>query len=182
MFFVSDAFTTPLNFGDYDVFFFLGYALLTTFFFFFIVVGSQSKYAVIAGARLLVVTLSLDVFFVFVWFYFCGHAGGCAIDELIETDTLLNPTCALPPLAIALFLHTLFEAKRAPFDHAEAESELVAGHLVEFGGRTLLFLYICEYIHVFFSAFAMGAFVFAGAWGIPLIPWGLSWEVHLLLA
>jgi NADH:ubiquinone oxidoreductase subunit H len=110
-----------------------------------------------------------------VWFSFCGHSGGCDIDDVIETNTLLNPACALPPMAIALFFHTLFEAKRAPFDHAEAESELVAGHLVEFGGRTLLFLYICEYIHVFFSVFALSAFVFGGPFEIPLIPWYLYW-------
>jgi NADH-quinone oxidoreductase subunit H len=170
LFLISDGQVTPMNGGDYDLFFFLAYALLTTLFFFYVVTGTQSKYATVAGARLLVVTLSLDVFFVLVWFFFCGHSGGCAVDEVIQTNSLLNPACALPPLALALFLHTLFEAKRAPFDHAEAESELVAGHLVEFGGRTLLFLYICEYIHVFFSVFALGAFVLAGPWGIPLIP------------
>lgn len=60
---------------------------------------------------------------------------------------------ALPPLATMLFLYTLFEAKRAPFDHTEAESELVAGHMVEFGGRALLFFLLCEYVHVFFCLF-----------------------------
>jgi NADH-quinone oxidoreductase subunit H len=181
IFLISDGFTTPLNLGDYGIFFFLAYALISTLLLFFIVAGTQSKYATIAGSRLLVVTVSLDVFFMLVWFMLCGHSGGCDIDDVIETDTLLNPACALPPIAMALFIHTLFEAKRAPFDHAEAESELVAGHLVEFSGRTLLFLYICEYIHVFFSVFALSAFVFGGPWEIPLIPWSLYWRVHLCL-
>lgn len=51
------------------------------------------------------------------------------------------------------FLYTLFEAKRAPFDHTEAESELVAGHQVELGGRALLFLFLCEYVHLYLCLF-----------------------------
>ena len=162
-FLISDGFLTPLNLGDYDVFFFLAYALLTTLFFFYVVSGTQSKYATIAASRLLVVALSLDVFFAMSFLFFCGHAGGCSIEDLADVNSLLTPGCAIPPLALVLFLHTLYEAKRAPFDHAEAESELVAGHLVEFGGRALLFLYICEYLHVFFSVFSLSIFVLGGA-------------------
>jgi len=176
-FLISDGLLTPTNLGDYDIFFFLAYALLTTLFFFYIVAGTQSKYATIAASRLLVVALSLDVFFALTFLFFCGHAGGCAIEDLVESNYLLTPACAIPPLALVLFLHTLYEAKRAPFDHAEAESELVAGHLVEFGGRALLFLYICEYLHVFFSVFALSIFVLGGPWGIPLFPASLYWEV-----
>lgn len=181
VFLFSDGFTTPINLGDFGLFFFLAYALITTLLFFFIVVGTQSKYATIAGVRLLIVTISLDVFFMLVWFIFCGHSGGYDLDDLIETNSLLSPVCALPPLAIFLFIHTLYECKRAPFDHAEAESELVAGHLVEFGGRTLLFLYVCEYIHVFFAIFSLSAFVMSGPFGISFFPVNVNWLVWVTL-
>lgn len=62
IFLISDGFTIAVNLGDFSVFFYLGYALITTLFFFFIVAGTQSKYATIAGCCLLVVTVSLDVF------------------------------------------------------------------------------------------------------------------------
>lgn len=179
-FLISDGLLTPLNLGDYDIFFFLAYALLTTLFFFYVVSGTQSKYATIAASRLLVVALSLDVFFAMSFLFFCGHAGGCSIEDLADVNSLLTPSCAIPPLALVLFLHTLYEAKRAPFDHAEAESELVAGHLVEFGGRALLFLYLCEYLHVFFSIFSLSIFVLGGAWGLPLFPASLYWEIFFI--
>jgi len=49
-------------------------------------------------------------------------------------------------------------------DHVEAESELVAGHLVEFGGRMLLAFFICEYAHVYFCLFAMLTLTWGGLW------------------
>ena len=69
---------------------------------------------------------------------------------------------AVPPLALLFGLYALFEAKRAPFDHTEAESELVAGHLVEFGGRSLLFFFLCEYVHVYFCIFLVLVFALGG--------------------
>ena len=67
-----------------------------------------------------------------------------------------------------MFAYVLLEGKRAPFDHTEAESELVAGHFVEFGGRTLLIMYICEYIHVFVCIYLFCVFVLGGSWGVRL--------------
>ncbi len=166
--------------GDYDTFLFLAYGLLTTLFFYFIVLGSQSKYATIAASRLLVVVVSMDVFFTLTFLFFCGHVGGCAIEDYADVNLLLlTPACAIPPLALVLLLHTLYESKRAPFDHAEAESELVAGHLVEFGGRVLLFLYVCEYLHVFFVVYMVSTFVLGGPWGLSLLPLTLCWEIFI---
>jgi NADH:ubiquinone oxidoreductase subunit H len=179
---MADGAATAADLGDYSLLLFLAYAVLTTFFFFFIVSGTRSKYATIAGARLLVVTISFDVFSVVLWGIYCGHVGGYAFDDFYDANSFFSPTCALPPLALAIFLHALVEAKRAPFDHAEAESELVAGHLTEFGGRTLLFMYICEYIHVFFSIFLISVFVVGGPWGVSFLPYELFFDAALFLS
>lgn len=72
----------------------------------------------------------------------------------------------MPPLALTFLLYIIFEAKRAPFDHSEAESELVVGHLVEFGGRALLFFFICEYIHFGLAIFFVVALL-GGAGAVP---------------
>jgi NADH-quinone oxidoreductase subunit H len=44
----------------------------------------------------------------------------------------------------------LLEVNRAPFDLAEAESELVTGYSVEFGGFFFALYYLGEYFHLFF--------------------------------
>jgi NADH-quinone oxidoreductase subunit H len=65
-------------------------------------------------------------------------------------------------MALGLLLFCLFEAKRPPFDHSEAESELVAGHLIEFGGRLLLFFFMCEYVHMYACAYVLLTAVLGG--------------------
>jgi NADH-quinone oxidoreductase subunit H len=46
----------------------------------------------------------------------------------------------------------LLEAKRAPFDHAESESEVVAGYAVEYSGSMLLIFFLAEYLHLIIAA------------------------------
>lgn len=49
----------------------------------------------------------------------------------------------------SIFVVTLIvESKRAPFDHAETESEVVAGYAVEYSGAMLLMFYLAEYLHL----------------------------------
>lgn len=56
----------------------------------------------------------------------------------------------------------LLEANRAPFDLAEAESELVAGYSVEIGGFYFALYYLGEYFHLFFFSSIMSILFFGG--------------------
>jgi NADH-quinone oxidoreductase subunit H len=42
----------------------------------------------------------------------------------------------------------MLEAKRAPFDHAETESEVVAGYAVEYSGPMMMIFLLAEYLHL----------------------------------
>jgi NADH-quinone oxidoreductase subunit H len=57
----------------------------------------------------------------------------------------------------------LLESKRAPFDHVETESEVVAGYATEFSGIYLLTFYLVEYFHLIISANHFVIF-FMGGW------------------
>lgn len=124
-----------------------------------LVAGLRSKYAQLAAARVLLVSVLMEVTFLGLFVVLYTHAGGYGFEEVSSNSCL---AVALPPMALTMVLFCLFEAKRPPFDHSEAESELVAGHLVEFGGRALLFFYMCEYVHMFACAYLILTVILGG--------------------
>lgn len=128
---------------------------------FTVVAGSKSKYATLAAARVLLVIISMEVFFIFSFLLLYTHSGSYSLDGVLVVASQSGGLfLSLPPIACLYVVYILFEAKRAPFDHSEAESELVAGHMVEFGGRSLLFFYICEYTHLSLGLFLLIVLIF----------------------
>ncbi len=67
------------------------------------------------------------------------------------------------------FTVTLASNKRAPFDLAEAESELVGGFHTEYSGMRWSFFFLAEYSAMFFVS-ALGVILFLGAWWTGIGP------------
>lgn len=71
------------------------------------------------------------------------------------------------------FICATASCKRAPFDLAEAESELVAGYLTEYSGMRWSFFFLAEYASMFAAA-ALASLLFLGAWHPGVAPAELS--------
>jgi len=163
LFFLADGGSVYFDLWDYQLIVYFGYANLTTLYMYNIVVSVKSKFATVASVRVLLVSIFVEVFFSICFIFIYIHTGGYSFDEISAANSTNWLLAALPPIALFFGIYALFEAKRAPFDHTEAESELVAGHLIEFGGRLLLFFYFSEYIHVYFCMFLITVILLGGA-------------------
>ena len=82
------------------------------------------------------------------------------------------------PMVFLFFISALAETNRPPFDLPEAESELVAGFMVEYSSTPFLLFMAGEYIAIFLMC-ALTTLLFFGGWlsPIPGLPDGALWMV-----
>ena len=82
------------------------------------------------------------------------------------------------PMVVLFFVSALAETNRPPFDLVEAESELVAGFMVEYSSTPYLLFMAGEYIAIFLMC-ALISLLFFGGWlsPIPGLPDGALWMV-----
>ncbi|MCV2880693.1 NADH-quinone oxidoreductase subunit NuoH [Actibacterium sp. XHP0104] len=82
------------------------------------------------------------------------------------------------PMVVLFFVSALAETNRPPFDLPEAESELVAGFMVEYSSTAYLLFMAGEYIAIFLMC-ALMSLLFFGGWlsPIPGLPDGALWMV-----
>ena len=73
----------------------------------------------------------------------------------------------LLPMFVIFFISALAETNRPPFDLPEAESELVAGFMVEYASTPYLLFMLGEYVAITLMC-AMMAILFMGGWLPPL--------------
>src|SRR5258706_5789448 len=73
----------------------------------------------------------------------------------------------LAPMLIVYFVSGVAETNRAPFDVVEGESEIVAGHMVEYSGMTFAPFFMAEYMNMILIAPLTLVVVF----GVLLPPW-----------
>jgi len=75
---------------------------------------------------------------------------------------------------LVFFISAIAETNRPPFDLPEAESELVAGHMVEYSSTLFLLFFLGEFVAILLMC-ALTTILFLGGWLPPFEVAFLSW-------
>jgi NADH-quinone oxidoreductase subunit H len=71
------------------------------------------------------------------------------------------------PIFIVYFISSLAETNRHPFDVVEGESEIVAGHMVEYSGMSFAMFFLAEYANMILVS-VLCVLLFLGGWLSPI--------------
>ena len=73
----------------------------------------------------------------------------------------------LAPMLVVYFVSGVAETNRAPFDVVEGESEIVAGHMIEYSGMAFALFFLGEYANMILIS-TLTAVMFFGGWQPPI--------------
>lgn len=139
---------------------FFGYCIMLTGF------VSKSKYALLASVRCGILMLNLEVFLGLLIINLILYSESFCFSVFVVYQEYFWFFIVFFIVLGLVIIAFLLETNRSPFDLAEAESELVAGYTVEYGGFYFALYYLGEYFHLFFFSMVITILVLGG-WEYP---------------
>ncbi|WP_193178458.1 NADH-quinone oxidoreductase subunit NuoH [Oricola nitratireducens] len=141
--------------------------------------ASNSKYPFLGALRSAaqMVSYEVSIGFVIVTVLLCVGSLNLSDIVMAQTDGI-GTRLGLPntfldwhwlgllPMFVIFFISALAETNRPPFDLVEAESELVAGHMIEYSSTPYMLFMLGEYIAILLMC-ALTTVLFLGGWLPP---------------
>lgn len=115
--------------------------------------SSSSKYALLGCIRASVQIISYEVLTSSIFLILFLLVGSVNFEIIIDLQSEISIFFILPILIVNFFIATLMETNRPPFDLSEAESDVVAGYIVEYSGIIFGLFYLGEYVNIFANSF-----------------------------
>ncbi|WP_339828593.1 NADH-quinone oxidoreductase subunit NuoH [uncultured Parvibaculum sp.] len=128
--------------------------------------ASNSKYPFLSALRAAAQMVSYEVSIGFVIVCVLLTAGTLNLTEIVEAQKTVWYFIPHLPMFAIFFISALAETNRPPFDLVEAESELVAGFMVEYSSTTYMMFMLGEYVSILLMC-AMTTILFLGGWLPP---------------
>jgi NADH-quinone oxidoreductase subunit H len=124
--------------------------------------GSNNKFALISTFRVVNQLLAYEIPMVLCLLAVVLFAKTMSTQGIVVSQTI--PYFIVMPVAALIFLVcAMAEANRSPVDLLEADSEVVAGYMVEYSGMKFAMFFIAEYVSMFATAVLI-ATLFLGGW------------------
>src|SRR3954454_20605778 len=134
--------------------------------------ASNSKYPFLGALRSAAQMVSYEVSIGFIIITVLLCAGSLNLSRIVQAqDTVLGALgwywLWLFPMFVLFMISAMAETNRPPFDLPEAESELVAGYMVEYSSTPYLLFMLGEYVAIM-TMCAIGTILFLGGWLSPI--------------
>jgi NADH-quinone oxidoreductase subunit H len=154
--------------------------------------ASNSKYAFLGAMRASAQMVSYELAIGFALVVVLMVSGSLNMTDIVERQNVgrfasmgLNVLSwnwlPLLPIFVVYFISGIAETNRHPFDVVEGESEIVAGHMIEYSGMGFAIFFLAEYANMILIS-ALAAIMFLGGWapfftlGIDIGPqWFWDW-------
>jgi len=139
--------------------------------------ASNSKYAFLGAMRSAAQMVSYELAMGFALVVVLMVSGSLNLSDIVEQQgrgrladmglgVLSWNWLPLLPMLVVYFVSGIAETNRAPFDVVEGESEIVAGHMIEYSGMTFALFFLAEYMNMILIA-TLTAVMFFGGWLPP---------------
>jgi NADH-quinone oxidoreductase subunit H len=140
--------------------------------------ASNSKYAFLGAMRSAAQMVSYELAMGFALVVVLMVSGSLNLSDIVEGQGkgwfaskglafLSWNWLPLAPMLVVYFVSGVAETNRAPFDVVEGESEIVAGHMVEYSGMTFALFFLAEYANMILIS-TLTAVMFFGGWQAPI--------------
>jgi NADH-quinone oxidoreductase subunit H len=139
--------------------------------------ASNSKYAFLGAMRSAAQMVSYELAMGFALVVVLMVSGSLNISDIVRAQgqgwfaeqgiTFMSWNwLPLLPMLVVYFVSGVAETNRAPFDVVEGESEIVAGHMIEYSGMTFALFFLAEYMNMILIS-TLTAIMFFGGWQAP---------------
>nr|YP_009742203.1 NADH dehydrogenase subunit 1 [Scolytus schevyrewi]QID77581.1 NADH dehydrogenase subunit 1 [Scolytus schevyrewi] len=124
--------------------------------------SSNSNYSMLGSIRAVAQTISYEVSLILILLSFMLMITGFKISDLSKYQEYVWFIFVLLPMGVMLFVSSLAETNRSPFDFAEGESEIVSGFNIEYSSGGFALIFLSEYSNIIFMGLISCLVLFGG--------------------
>lgn len=151
-----------------DLLFIYGLSSLTIIFVIFSGWSNKNSYSIISTIRCASQLISYEISFGLVILIIILINNSFNLQQIIYNQILISNIFIILPIFIIYLISLLAETNRTPFDLLEAESELIAGFLIEYSSLNFVLFYLSEYISITFLSMVANI-LFFGNYALDII-------------